>query len=189
MRKLSVVLLAVVMSVMMVVPAFAQNYDGHELPSLDSYNEPDFPYVVITYNEEFNKYRLVGSLEPFVFKVSDSALVYADGAYKKTVEYSVDGDVWDFSSFSNLKSIGERVIYTTYNIYDTNGNLYLEPWVPPVPPKPLAESIIELAGDTINKDTVPSVSSAMTILCVTGVGLLAMLVLLKLFGKRSLIHR
>lgn len=190
MKKLSVILLAVVMSVTMVVPAFAFDYGVIDVPEVETINFSsiaDYPYwfIVASSNGTYNLYFL----DVPAFLDQDGFMSTETGYTYRNYYVQVNGDVWKSRGGTYVT---DTIVATTpalvsnYDIYDSNGNLYLKKWIPP---KPLAETILDLTGDTIKNDTVPSVTSAMTILCVTGVGLLAMLVLLKLFGKRSLIHR
>lgn len=52
---------------------------------------------------------------------------------------------------------------------------------------PLPEVIQGVTAETLNSQTVPALGGTMKVLVLCGVGLIALLVVLKLFGKRSLI--
>ena len=106
---------------------------------------------------------------------------YYLGAWGKYYESSIPAD-----SYSNIFGGSDTIIWSSSNIYTTSGLVYFNG-----DPNffTLAERVRLLVGETLLEVTVPRMAGTMKILVLCGVGLMASLVLLKLFGKRLLIFR
>lgn len=79
-------------------------------------------------------------------------------------------------------SIDIKDVYSSEVVYYATPDFF-------TPPVPMAEQIQGVATETLQAETLPAVAGTMTTLTLCGVGLMALLVVLSLFGKRSLISR
>lgn len=89
-------------------------------------------------------------------------------------------DFHDLDS-GNILKVSDNVEYNGTVIMPNDPNFF--------PPPPLAEVIQGVAMEELQTETLPKMGGTMKILVACGVGLMACLVVLKLFGKRSLIFR
>ena len=110
-----------------------------------------------------------------------------DGAYPQTniQRYQLINGGWAYDSVNSLRSftfVADTLnfVYSTVDIYDTTGNRFF--------PLPLWEMMGQVTqGEMTGLQT--ETAGTMRILVLCGVGCLALLVVLSLFGKRSLIYR
>ena len=192
MKKLSAIFLAVVIAVVSVVPAFAKDYNGYDLPDFDkaisSYLK-EYPYVSLHYDIPDSKtsFKLYLSKEPMML-MSISNGIHMFSTVSGDVEYvrfkystTSGADDWSSPYISHDPTVYNDIVWSNYDITYFDGLLYKEGYKPP---KPLVDSIVGLYGDTINNETVPTVLNTMTTLGIVGAGLLAMFVSVRLISKR-----
>ena len=77
---------------------------------------------------------------------------------------------------------GTEILYSDLDVYDSDGNVFFQG----APTQ--AEILQEIVRTELTDNLNPKVVGAMTTLTVCGVGLIASLVVLNLFGKKSLIY-
>ena len=155
----------------------------------------DLSYAIIHSNTLHNKWYVTFSENPFTF-YSDSFL--SNGAH--TIEFTVPTgtylETYDIttSGLSNKQAFNQNggtfsaksFLWTSHDIYDADGVLKLEGDPNFMVAPPLQTILLKVMGEQL-KATVPEIHGTMRILVVCGVGCLALLVGLKLFGKRSLL--
>lgn len=187
MKKSFAFLTALAFVVVLALPVLGASVD---LPSVNSvWDSSSYPYAVICTNEN-GEYWLTVSNSVFTVKGSDK--VESTGAFQT---YKLNSsNTWVLQTSSNgTVSAGwnHDVVYSTHDIIsEMTEDVYFSS-TPDFfnPPPPLAEVIQGVAEETIQEKTLPEMAGTMRILALCGVGLIALLVVLKLFGKRSLIYR
>lgn len=187
MKRILTLFAVVALVVAMAVPAFADEY---VVPSVkDVWDSETYPYAVVGRNDSGQIWLTMCTS---AFKDVEGEVV-ANGAYKTYMVGS--NNTWVAQSTSNgdvFAGLSENLLYSTHdiNVRGMVGNLSF-PATPDFfnPPPPLSEVIQGVTEETLQEKTLPEVNGTMNTLLLCGVGLIALLVVLKLFGKRSLIYR
>lgn len=190
MKKLFLVLSTVCMVLCMTVTTFAYQvgpYDVVSPTSIYEAHKDEYPYGVVTL--EGDSVWLYLSKGEYQY-LSKSEFVQSTKAGYRSWKYNPDEGVWVTSGTgSNVSTIMYDVYVSSHDINTDNGGLHKTGYLDffSAPP-PLAE-VIQGVTEEAMTDSLPALGGTMTILAVCGVGCLALLVVLKLFGKRSLIFR
>lgn len=180
-------------------PATDMNMDnvcddcGMTFAVLRSYTLPDvysvwtetlqesYPYAFIYYDDGGAPWLILSAGEP----------TYENGAVVVPSNY-VAYNIWDVSwrktsSYTDGRSFVTESVYSSFPMRDENGTIIFARDTDFFP-QPLWEMMEQVTqGEMMGLTT--EVVGAMKILALCGVGCLALLVVLKLFGKRSLIYR
>lgn len=142
--------------------------------------------AVITYIENgYYRFKALSEtyIQRFIWNTDGSTPPYFD--FKTSSNYTSSTSFYGFSD-----SLDGGILWSSQDIYNTDtGELVIEGNTNFPPPPPLAEVIQGVTEETIKTETLPAVAGTMSILTLCGVGLMACLVVLSLFGKRSLISR
>lgn len=197
MKKLLPLLAVFVLCFSLCVPASAANFTADtplsELPDINEiWDSETYPYA-ITYWDGY-MYTYVSS-GPLFF--NDNGLTSGETPvlFKVYVVHSTTSD-WTESSRNSEPTVvttaikPAKVKAANYSVSDEDGYVRVSPDTSgffPHPLPPLAAVIQGVTAETLNSQTVPALGGTMKVLVLCGVGLIASLVVLKLFGKRSLI--
>ena len=193
MKKFLSLLMTILVMCSLAVTAFASS--SADLPSVDDkWDKDNYPYAFMYYVPSGGEYNVFFSAtKPYIEngqvkidKVGDSQYTYVRYVY--TASNPTLG--WRYSDMSTngftVHISDFPVIESSVDLYDGN-TLYLKA-DGDFFPYPLAEQILAVTSGAM-EETMPELGGTMTTLMVCGVGCLALLVVLKLFGKRSLIFR
>ena len=202
MKKLRVLLLVAVFAFSLAVPCFAADdgtpiiVDGVSYPVMT----PNYGNIIDWVDADPNRSAIIyGSGASVRLMLLDTHITTASSSYVPTTETFFEGaqyhrftlvdGAWVYNTSAALISGGS--IGTVNNIivssHDIKGNLYHEAVTQHVRFRgALPLMILEVAGERL-KMTLPEMGGTMKTLVLCGVGLMASLVVLKLFGKRSLI--
>lgn len=188
-------------------PATDWNYDnvcddcGMTFSVLRSYSWPALPSVDGAYQNYFiyqsdGKYTLYIISSDTSYTVDAEAsggyLTFGTSEVSSSYKYTYDGgtdwyressrnDVY-YNNKVNAGSTSVELLVSTFNWYDEDGGLFFPK------PLPLHLAIGEMTAVEMG-EVLPEAVGTMKILAVCGVGCLALLAVLKLFGKRLLIFR
>lgn len=203
-KSILIITIALTLICIFTVSASATTY-----PEVPIYDDA-FVIVVETATGEYQLYRIfnsyseaIGGGEPltgynfnvttntnneYVLEInrSEANVLKPNYAYKT---YNVVDGQWEqvtqkyditHTSTTQFGSIKE-FLYSSVDLYK-DGELFF-----PLPPKPLYQVVAEVGVQSLQNTAVPEVTSAMTTLTLCGVGLIALLAVLPLFGK--IFHR
>ena len=135
---------------------------------------------------------------PLVMGVKDECYINSMGALLSPVSgqyawFSVQSSgAWRDNGYGTLNTTvvanaDEKLVWTSHDLKDEDGNVFMEGDLV-FQGAPLEVIIQAVTGEQM-KVMIPNLVGTMKILVLCGVGLMALLVVLKLFGKRSLIYR
>lgn len=182
MKKATALFMAVFMVFAMAVSASAVYTD---VPPSEGVlrDKTGYPYSVLM--DGGNQYQVYYSSSPFYV---NGDKVKTDGSY--FVYRSIDGG-WAFLSDSSggITINKTDVAKSSHDLKNGDGSLFMAGDVTGFffPMTPLAEMVLEVTEEELVTVTIPEMVGAMKVLVPCGVGLMALLVGLSLFGKRSLI--
>lgn len=184
MKKILVLLLVFVMTFVVTISVSAETPPAlpDELLPGSSY------YGYVVYDGNYKYYLTNSSL--WATSTELSATVRSSEAISFKYYLYTNGEWVRQGSYNDIPKLNlGNILYNSVDVYTSDGVLALSA-TPDFfyPPRPLAEVIQEVTGKTLQEEAVPAVGGTMTILALCGVGLIASLVVLKLFGKRSLIY-
>lgn len=170
-----------------------------------SYNDvvlPDFPDFDV-YSADYPYAIIISAADGYLFYLlpHDNVVLYSAGlrfnssATVRVYELSADGASWVYinsqsytsSQYLAKSSYGSSWVWSNFDIYSDSGSLCYEGDLNFHRP-PLAEVVQAVTAEGLT-EMLPKVAGTMKILALCGVGCLALLVGLRLFGKRSLIYR
>lgn len=164
------------------------NYNGVYLPKLPNVNTELYPYYYIIYLEDTDYALLRFSTTPLSYQSSNNSLIYSgDGV---GLQYQFKDEVWTYVSEFNISSNQTAsqpytsVLWTNFDVVNDEGSVLIKGDSNFMPP--LWSTILGVTQGEMTQ-TQGKVAGAMKILALCGVGCLTLLVVLKLFGKRSLI--
>lgn len=169
-----------------------RNYTPSDFPSgypaVPSLNMPEANYYLYKVQSSGITYLLVypSYVTPTYDTSQQNGLLYYSESYGN---YRLDttNNEWVLSSDDSPYTIGGTnnnsvdIYYSSDTIYDQNGDTFF--------PIPLWMEMDNLTQGEMENNLNPTVVGILMTLMVCGVGCLALLVVLKLFGKRSLISR
>lgn len=203
MKRLSAILLAVVIAVMMVVPVFA-SFDANGISYPDVYmvddnsfshteyyttykaNHPNLTYLI--HKNSYGTYLIRSNNGFYYYLDTRHNIAPLDGGSMDCFKLSTDGSYWIYDwSASSYTSVEPSKTWVSDNVYDADGTLVFEgdPNFP-VPPLPLWEEVGQVTqGEMVTMNQ--TLGGTMKVLVPCGVGLMACLAVFVLFGKRSLI--
>lgn len=191
MKKFLAVLTTVFTIVCMAVPAFA--YTIEEIPSADDFwDKETYPYAILQSVNEIYWELWLCSTKPYIdgnnVEIPDATTGMAYYRYTlnaETGEWKVNDPSYSSSGIGLSKTY---VVDSNFDIYDKSGNVAFEGGGDFfTPPPPLAELVLEVTEEELVTVAIPEMVGAMKVLVPCGVGLMALLVGLSLFGKRSLL--
>ena len=191
-------MLVIIMTFSMSICAFAStetdtmytygDYTFENVNLVESYKplkEQGYKYIILQLLP--GSYVFWASKEPF--KVHDNGSVYIDGTYPayRAFAYTDSGNIAAFTeqgttSFSNVSS---GIAWSSHDLTKSSGEVAFE-GDPVFYPAPLWEKVLKVV-ERETETGLPGMLGTMKILVACGVGLMALLVGLKLFGKRSLL--
>jgi len=165
---------------------------------LRSYDAPDpytawtadrqanFPYVFIYKNEIDANVFIMASTRPYV---QDGQIVIdTNSEHTSYLKYTQWGNDWRLvESYDDGTTITADTLVSSFNILDTDGNIVYNHDTDFFPVPLWVEMDNLTQGEMVNKFN-PTLVGMILTLTVCGVGCLALLVVLKLFGKRSLTY-
>lgn len=202
MKKVFSILIVFVLAFCLTIPAFAYNVTGSTtsdeiLEIMQEKYDEGYKYFTAIYKNNDGRIWLFQSTKPFEQNNVNGYLVATDSL--SYVRYTWTGDSSNYyyignspgTLAANQEPASTRVVIygVSYDIYDNEGNLVMEGDDNFFPQPPLAELVLEVTEGELVEVTIPNLVGALKILVPCGVGLMALLVGLKLFGKRSLISR
>lgn len=155
-----------------------RDYDGNSY-TIKSwfYNYPDYKSVVVTKNEN-------GATMLYFVRTDLTASGSTVSGGSASI-FSLFGDYWGLSgSTAGVSAPASNVVWSAFDIKDSSGNVVIAGSNFPIPP--LAEQVQEVTGAAMLEEAM-EVTRTMGLLTVSGIGLMALLIGLALFGKRSLI--
>lgn len=199
MKKILCLMAVFVLVFSLAVPVLAADtysFNGYvmEIPDLLLEHYDTHPYVYLSYAENYEP-RFYMYSNPF-YLFDENKINFHVDSHKVVLSYNSSSDEWTKISESNCTvsngsyfGKAERLYWCNFDIYNQEGNvLYYEGDLNFPPAPPLAEVIQEVVEEHL-PTMVTKVVGAMKVLVPCGVGCLALLVGLKLFGKRSLTYR
>lgn len=141
-------------------------------------NEEQYTYRIIVQDND-NRYSVYLSTTPAVYNSTTNELTFTDGKQTYVTQESDGtnkGDGWAIlTTVSNALTLRGNIVYANYDIE----NFF---------PIPLWEEMDNLTQGEM-ETLLPNLGGVMMILALCGVGCLALVIVLNLFGKRSLISR
>lgn len=156
-------------------------------PSVPSLNMPDANYYLYKVNSTDREYLVVypSAVTPTYDTTKQNGYLYFSESYG-SYELNKTTNEWELSNDESPYFIGGTnnnsvdIKYSSDTIYDQNGDTFF-----PIPLWMEMEQVTQGEMKLFN----PTMVGILTTLMVCGVGCLALLVVLKLFGNRSLISR
>lgn len=197
MKKLFSILSVFVLAFCLTVPVFAYDFgDGGNLgditDEMQTYYDDGYEYACLLDYGGGAKYLFLTTAPMKQNNVNGYVSATESLSY---VRYTASGNKWVYVNKGTLASNQEptsqrlTVLWSSYNFKDNTGNLIMsgDPYF--FPQVPLAELVLEVTEGELVEVAIPNLVGALKILVPCGVGCLALLAGLKLFGKRSLIFR
>lgn len=126
MKKIFIVALTLILCFAIFIPVSAETYNDHDLPDInDLWDKSEFPYALIQLSGT-TYYLTLSQSEPVYIKSTiDSVKVYNIQSYrKKSYETNWVFESQDFTGAYNKTA--KEIIWSSHNIYDENGVLYIE---------------------------------------------------------------
>lgn len=207
MKRLFSFLLVVTLAFSLTVSVSAYSFNDNELPDsirLDGTGitgtvplieywqdfKEEYPNANMMIIYYYDAYRLFVSKYGWYYS-ADGTVNY--NASESVPSFTVSGDQWIFSVNSPVNAgtvvlqTGEHYRWSAADILNSDNTVWKTGDVNFTPPPPaLQEIILEVVGEEMTV-TAPKVGGTMKTLALCGVGLMASLVVLKLFGKKSLL--
>lgn len=168
--------------------AVLRSYDAPDpYTAWTSDRQANFPYAFIYKNEIDANVFIMASTRPYV---QDGQIVIdTNGENSSYLKYTQWGNDWRLvESYDDGTTITADNLVSSFNILDTDGNIVYNHDTDFFPVPLWVEMDNLTQGEMVNKFS-PTLVGMILTLMVCGVGCLALLVVLKLFGKRSLIFR
>lgn len=195
MKKFLSILMAMALIFALAIPCFASESEELGIPNPSTvWVDSSFPHAFIV--ESDTSYSLY--LIPFAVDGNTSQNLVAPAGYRR---YDLLNGIWTLAVNSGGSGSAVRLsnlVWASYSInayvddYDGDGNLdkgVYYTYNPNFFPNPLYHQVQKVTTETLTKETLPTMGGTIQILILCGVGLMALLVVLSLFGKRSLIFR
>lgn len=199
MKKILSIIVAVMIAVVSVVPAFAYDMGGVSTPDFNQnmYNlyHGGFPYDVLI-EQSGNTMLMMCDKKPVMEYVNGQLVLYNDTPYQMVVYYyNLRDGIWvsagssTFGAHSTIASSVTRYYWATFDLLNPDDDSYIVRGDTNFLQPSLEEEILGVTQETLEGETIPEVNRVMMVLTTLGVGCLALLIVLNLFGKRSLIFR
>ena len=206
MKKILSILAVIVVIVSLAVPAFAYDYNGEDY-SLDYYTKDsngEWQYAGnlqdLIFNEGGYLYFMNQSGSPYMYYmdsplyVKNNELYHTDATTYYILSWNNSLGAWMLNNTSpqNGNANGRYgfaniLVWTSSNVMDGDSVYMSGDSNFQLPP--LAEMVLKVTEEEMVEVTIPNLLGVLKILVPCGVGCLALLVGLKLFGKKSLISR
>lgn len=189
-KKLTAFILPILVFILACMPVMASestyDYNGYVRTKFEDNARP---YHVLVKSSNGNvemlatnqpvKYRYVGMTDNVVLP---SGVAWGLYRYNNNIWTKYAGE----DASASEVTWGNVIIWSNYDVYNYDtGELYVEADSNFFP---LAVRVQKMTEKTLTETTVPQMGGAVKVLVVCGVGLLALLILLPLFGKRSLLY-
>lgn len=205
MKRIFSFLTVFVLAFCLSVPTFAYNF-GSDIPfangqladkneDMETWYASGYTYAVLYWYDSGDQYYIIQSTKPMEQNPVNGYVRASESLKYVKWYFNRDSMTWDFMHNGTLadgqEELGKRVnvYWASYDFLDYSGNLIEAADPNFFPPTPLAEMVLEVTEEELVQVTIPNLVGGLKILVPCGVGCLALLAVLKLFGKRSLIFR
>ena len=188
MKRFLPILMALMICFVSVMPAFAADFTLNDLPDPDVVwvDKDTYPHALII-NQGSSWYLILCQDEPYL---SNGFYVVTSKPYALSPYNDITGEWGSLTVTSYGYSVAKTdVAAVSSNVKDPDGNVVFSPEDTGffLLPLTLVEQVQGVTEETLLNQTLPAMGGTMKTLVLCGVGLIASLVFLKLFGKRSLI--
>lgn len=160
-------------------------WDAEQYPYAIAYYQNQVFTVVCSENKPYIVHYTTNGRACWRVKIDDGPYI-AQQFYPYKLEWmdtwASGNDSWDCAD-----SDYAPLIMTNFTLSDADGVIYSTPDTSffPIPPKPLMEVVQGVTTETLEMVTVPALARTVSTVVLCGVGCLALLMFLVLFGKRS----